>query len=138
MLPEASAGLSGSRPVKIEHGWDTVEQFVGELNEALSEEDKSIRETELDHSGGFKKVYLEFADEGLNSTEDVFVDRLGRLVVPPEQKYQELQKVTFISINGGDTSPRRVVNFESRYEGDIISAFVVYLESEEEDADELD
>jgi len=133
LLPEDSVALAGTREVTIEKGWDTVREFVDELNEALSEEDRSIRESVLDKSGGFRKAHLEFADHSLDGEEDVFVDTIGRLVVPPEQKYQELQRVTILDANGGiPPTPRQVVGLENRYEGQYVSAFVIYIESEEQ------
>lgn len=130
LLPEDSVALAGTREVTIEKGWDTVSEFVDELNEAMSEEDRSIRESVLDKSGGFYRARLEFADHDLDCEDDVFIDTIGRLVVPPEQKYQELQMVTILEANGGTApTPRQVVSMENRYEGEYISAFVIYLES---------
>lgn len=132
LLPEDCAGLSGTKPVSIEKGWDTVKDFVDELGEALSEEDRSVRETQLEHSGGYRKAHLKFSDSSLNITTDVFVDQLGRLILPPEQVYQELTGAIFIDTNGGENL-RGICNLEKRYEGSTVSAFVVYLESEGEE-----
>jgi len=131
LLPEDSVKLAGTREVTIEKGWDTVKEFVDDLSGALSEDERAIRETVLDQSGGFKKVQLQYATASLNEVEDVFVDTLGRIILPPEQKYQELQSVTFIGVNGGEAEPRDVVNMETRYEGNLVSDFVIYLEVQE-------
>ena len=131
LLPEGSVELAGTREVTIEKGWDTVSEFVEDLNEVLSLEDRSIKETSLDKSGGFKKADLVFADHSLDGEEDVFVDMLGRLVLPPEQKYQELMSVTLKMSNGGPPVVQQVVNMETRYEGNYVSAFVIYLDAQE-------
>lgn len=123
--------LAGTREVTIEKGWDTVKEFVDDLNEALSEEEQSIRETTLDKSGGFKKAHLRFADSNLDRVEDIFMDTLGRVVLPPEQEYQELQSVAIIEVNGGKQHTQAVVSLETRFEGEHVSAFVIYLEAKE-------
>ena len=131
LLPEDFVESTGSEPVTLEHGWPTVESFVTELNKAITEEMATIRQTELGQSGHFEEVFLVFADSTLNRTQDVFVDRLGRLVLPAKPEYETLLTVSFRSMNGEERTVRKVVNKEPRYEGAHRSALVICLESEE-------
>ena len=135
LLPESSVELSGTRPINMEKEWDDVESFVNELKTALDEEAKTIRETDLDQvAGEYQEVVLSFRvdESGAGSQEraQVFVDKLGRIVLPPDARYQELEEVIFLDEeNGGEPTNRNVVKVESRFKGQKVSSYVVYLEA---------
>ena len=115
--------------MNLEGAWESVEKFVESLKEALVEEMKTIRETELDHSGGFRSARLRFKGSlklVKPSTSMVFVDRLGRVITPIDSNWENLESVQFV---GGKC--RQVVSSETRYEGDQKVAIVHYLEKEE-------
>jgi hypothetical protein len=124
LLPENSSELSGSQPTDYETSWDSAEEFVTELQQALSKEASTIRETELDPAGGFRKAKLEFV-HGNHQTEQVFVDKLGRVVTPPGFPYKDLCFVTFEE----EATRRTIVRHEQRYQGDQVSSLVHYPES---------
>jgi hypothetical protein len=108
---------------------EAITKFVDALRGALSSDMKSIRETELDRTGGFRDARLFFhGRHGKGFSEKVFVDRLGRIITPAEKRYQSLTSVKLV----GDQL-RHVVNQESRYEGKEEVAFVHYLEKDEGD-----
>lgn len=140
LLPEASVELSGIAPVDLESETPKVEEFVVNLNEALTDEFGSIRQTDLDRPGHFEEVLLVFEDvpvgtedvsvdsKGRSSvTQDVFIDRLGRMVLPAKAEYESLKEVHFMSENGEGPIVKEVINKEPRYEGTRKSALVVYL-----------
>jgi len=60
LLPEGSEKLIGSQIINLEGAWETVENFIETLKDALVDEMKSIRETELDRPGGFRDAKLYF------------------------------------------------------------------------------
>ena len=136
LLPENSVESTGSAPVSLESNWESVEQFVDELGQALTKEMATIRQTELDQSGHYEEVFLVFADQTLNRSQDVFVDRLGRVVLPAKPEYDQLLSVAFMSSNGEGKVTRVVVDKEPRYEGTRRSSLVIYLDAEKEDAHE--
>jgi len=87
----------------------------------------AIRETELDRSGGFEKAVLHDSTGGM-TYYTVFVDRLGRVVLPTDTP----PTGEVVSINLNNTHARKVVNIETRYTGDRPVAKVVYLEKEQQ------
>jgi hypothetical protein len=130
LLEEDSGKSSGKEPVTLESEWDTVEEFTQNLNDALTKGMGSIQETEFDSTGVFRKAFLEFESEGNNCRMDVFVDRLGRVVLPAEEVYSRLLRVSFFREGGSKVVVHDVVRMESRYEGHRKSALVVYLETQ--------
>ena len=88
----------------------------------MRHEAETIRETELDRLGGFEIGRLETADE--NWEASIFVDRLGRVVLPGESKYENISSVSL----GGKT--HKVTRVEPRYQGTRLAAWVYYLEKE--------
>jgi hypothetical protein len=107
--------------VSLESEWDSVEGFVHNLKAAISEEMSSIRQTELDKiGGGFRSAILA---PGEDTPIQVFVDKLGRVILPADTDIKSLSTIQFDD-NG---AVRTVVQFEPRYEGDKQVAWVVYL-----------
>ena len=103
-----------------------VHQFVKDLGEALQQDMTSIKETELDQAGGYEKALL-MDSHGGRIYCDVFVDRLGRVVVPMDKPDRgEITKVAF-----GANNPRQVIRIETRFLGDRPVAKVIYLALEE-------
>ena len=126
MLPEDLSSLHGGNPVTLESNWESVEGFVSSLKAALTEEMGAIRETELDRVGGFKRATLLAAPNGVARIEDVFVDRLGRVLLPARPPFDEAELIST------DQGPfREIVRREPRYEGEDQVAWVCYLETEE-------
>lgn len=112
--------------MSLESRWETVEDFVKALRKSLTDEMGIIRETELDRSGGFQAATLLAEPEGIARVEDVFVDRLGRVIFPARRRFEEIELVSL------DQGPfREIVRREPRYEGDCQVAWVCYLEREE-------
>ena len=136
LLPEDFVQSTGSDPVSLESKWETVESFVDELGQAITKEMSTIRQTELDKSGHFEEAYLTFADKTLSRTQDIFVDRLGRVVLPAKPEYEMLESISFMSVNGEGKVTKEVVNKEPRYEGTRRSALVIYLATEKEELNE--
>lgn len=124
MLPEDSEESIGSHPVTLEDEWPTVEAFLESLKSALVEEMKTIRETDLDQTGGFRDAWV-ILDNGTKFAEKLFVDRLGRIVTPASLRWERLTAVEFLG-----QKARPVVNKEPRYEGSDQVAIVHYLEKE--------
>jgi hypothetical protein len=115
--------LDSSKPAELK-------KFIKDLGEAISQDMTDIRETELDRAGGYEKIIL-LDTAGGRVAIDAFVDRLGRIVIPIQEKPYEIQAV--VSANGS-TTPRKVVRTEIRHLGDRQVAKVLYLESEETNA----
>ncbi len=127
LLPENFSFLHGDHPVNLESNWESVEDFVGNLKTALTEEMGSIRETEFDRVGGFKRATLLAHPGGIARVEDVFVDRLGRVLFPVRHPFDEAELVSL------DRGPfREIVRREPRYEGENQIAWVCYLEPSED------
>ena len=124
LLPEDYEQLHGSRPLDTSDK-SKVDTFVKDLGKAITDDMAAIRETELDHPGGYKNIFLEFDNPTFDGEDDVLIDRLGRLVVPNEMPWSILRKVDFRDGVGA----RMVVRKEPRYEGDRIVALVMYVES---------
>jgi hypothetical protein len=133
-LPEDFQSLSGD-PISLEQEWETVEEFLGQLQVAISKSSATIRETELDRAGGFQKAILHYEDELFDSVVEVFVDRLGRIILPAsEPAYRALRGVTFMN---GSESSHEVVKIETRYQGEEEQDLVLYLEAKpKEETDE--
>jgi len=94
-----------------------------------------IRETQLDQTGGYQSLTLEFEQSAFNGEDEVLVDKLGRLFVPNMQPWPQLDRVAFKS---NPDVWRKVVKKEPRYEGEKVTALVIYLESEEATDAEMD
>ena len=133
LLPEGYVESIGNQDnISLEKEWPTVEGFLKDLQEAIQDEAATIRETVLDQHGGYDKAWVSIA--GLEDRMmDIFVDRMGRVVFPPDQKFEE---VTFVKLVEG---PRqKVLKTEPRYKGGRRSAWVCYLESEENNVEVVD
>ncbi len=129
LLPEDYVESHGVHPVKLDtSNSEEVTRFVKELSVAITKDMAEIRETELDRTGNYcaARVWFSNADPA-GYPKDVFVDRLGRVVMPVSEKLFE--KVLF----DDDKVPRKVVKREPRYEGDKIVALVTYLEAKKGD-----
>jgi len=126
ILPQSCSSLYGDSPVNMESKWETVEEFVDSLGKAMTEEMLTLRETELDRSGGFQTATLLASLDGVARVEDIFVDRLGRVIFPAKEKFAEVELVSL------DQGPfLEIVRREPRYEGDRQVAWVCYLENVE-------
>lgn len=102
-----------------------MEDFVRDLGRSLIEEMGAIRETEFDRTGGFRRATLLAHPEGVARVEDVFVDRLGRVLIPARAPFDEAELVSL------DQGPfLEIVRREPRYEGGKQVAWVCYLEGE--------
>lgn len=120
--------------MSLESAWSTVEEFTDNLNDAMSREMATIRETDLglEHFD-FQEAYLLFAESPRNRMVSALVDKFGRVILPPHIDCDGLLAVA----SGPDPeierrASRKVVRLEPRYEGDKKSALVIYLESGEE------
>jgi hypothetical protein len=89
---------------------------------ALTQDLAEIRETEFDEVGEYQDATLVI--EGSAITLEVFVDRLGRVILPAQGN-----AVQFVSIPSGAV-PRKVIRIENRYRGDRPITQVLYLETQ--------
>lgn len=105
--------------------WKTVEEFIRALETALREEAQTIRETDLDHAGGFERGRL-FMPGRESQEESLFVDRLGRVMLPGDPVYET---VTAVEIVGH--KQQKVTKIEPRYTGTTRVAWVCNLEPRE-------
>ena len=120
LLPEDCVESHGSRPVTLASEWATVKEFVDSLDSAIKQEAATIRETELDRVGKFVPCQLIIGEEEAFNTS-VFVDRLGRVILPGEAKYEQT-----VCVRLGDKA-HPVSRVESRYQGEQLVAWVCYL-----------
>lgn len=117
----------------LESNWETVEGFVDRLKKSLTEEMAIIRETQLDLMGGFRRARLKASSYDMAHTlsdKEVFVDRLGRVLLPARAPYDDVE---FVAIEGGPL--QEIVRREPRYEGEKQVAWVCYLEGGDPHAD---
>jgi len=103
---------------------DTVEEFIHDLSEAITKDMAEIRETVLDRAGFYRNATLKFNEPSLNTSCEVFVDRLGRVVTPCSGLWAKLCSVCF-----DGEEPRAVIKREPRFEGEKPVALVSYLEA---------
>ena len=103
-----------------------VDEFVAGLGEALTKDMAELKETELDHAGGYEWVDLHFKD-GEDDRALLFVDKLRRLVVPDDPRWKRLECISFEGEHA--VLRQRVVRKENRYEGDRVCAIVIYAEA---------
>jgi hypothetical protein len=127
LLPQDYAESHGARPLRLDTANpEEVSRFVGDLGKALVRDMAEIRETDLNRSGSYKKAVLYFSDQNLDgSVQDVFVDCLGRIITPQGEPWLRLTAAHF----EGESSPRKAVRKEPRYDGEVLTAQVVYLEA---------
>jgi len=123
VLPEDSVEAHGTQKITLENEWETVDGFLNDLRQAISDEASTIRETILDSPGTFKRAELIFSDG--KEEEKVFIDRLGRLVLDSEPRYEKLKQVRF------DNKNFVTLKMEPRFQGKIQASWVVYLAEEE-------
>ena len=123
LLPEHLKNSCGGHPEPFENEWSSVEEFLADLRNAHDTEALLVRETELVKAGGYFPATL--ACQGEDICCDVFIDRLGRVVLPGGAN---VEKITGVSVRGANV--QKVLNREPRYRGDQIIAWVLYLESE--------
>ena len=126
LLPEDYNESPGNRILE----WPSAEEFVETLKKALMEEDGTIRETELNRSGQYKRALLHYSDSAFDAVENIYVDGLGRVILPPVENYRQLAGITFL-----DKSEERkaVAALEVRFQGRQESDYVLYLEPNKED-----
>lgn len=138
LLEADSVKSLGNNPVSLESEWETVEEFADNLSDAVAKGMGDIRETEMDLTGYYRTAHLEFAGIGGDRQEEVFVDRLNRVILPARGNYKGLMAITLFdpAYDGpGSWDRQEVVRLERRYRGDDMSTLVVYLESlEDKDA----
>lgn len=131
LLPADSVGLTGSHPINMEKEWDDLESFVKDLKSALDEEAKTIRETELDQVGEYRPVSVRVSSDSedwKSEVLDAFVDRLGRVLLPPKSQFENALSITFLDGGNGANPIKMVERIETRFRGDKVAAYVVYLE----------
>ena len=121
--------MSGTRPIDMEKEWGDVSEFVSDLKTALDEEAKTIRETNFDQAGEFRKAKLLFADGIQPEETQVFVDCFDRVILPAKRYYLGVKKIMFMDgTNGSSLRSQKVVTVEPRFKGDTMTTLVVYLE----------
>ena len=125
LVPEDFIQSHGKRKVSLESNTpEEIDSFTKELSEALTRDMSEIHETELDHAGEVESFWLKFAyGSSTGSHEDVFVDKLGRLVVPIEERWNHLTDVR----RGMANQWQKVVRIEKRFSGDKETDLVIYL-----------
>lgn len=122
LLPPELASSTGRS--LAEKGWNSVEEFISDLRSAISAEDATVRETELDPIGGFKEVTL--ISKGGKVAAEAFVDKLGRVAIPGRYPIERLKAVAI-----EDGPQQFVVRAEPRYKGEDVTTWVIYLEERE-------
>jgi hypothetical protein len=127
LIPEALEQSSGGHPVTLENEWNSVEDFVRGLRSALRSEAATIRETELDRVGGFKDGVLHYALDTscLGEMGELFVDRLGRVILPSHPRYEDVKAVDL------DGVKKQVARIDARYEGEERVAWVLELKGDQ-------
>lgn len=101
--------------------------FVEELTDAVSRDMATFRESELPPPGDevfARPCFL----EGETNQVRVFLDKMGRLYVPPTRTWYDLTYVSVAPL----TEPSKeeayyVVRRENRYQGDAVHQLVLYL-----------
>lgn len=125
LVPEDFVELHGRKTTRLDpDNPTTVDRFIGDLGRAIGEDMAAIRETELDRPGRYADVNLYFKDGRVDAAR-LFVDQLGRIIVPVDPQWETLE---YAVVESG--SKRKVVRQETRYEGERPSVQVVYLEKE--------
>lgn len=116
----------------------------------MDTEAKTIRETELDRVGEYQEAILTLHQYDhlvtpnpdlvvLNGQtnefkEPVFVDHMGRVILPANDEYKRLKSISFEEGTNGASQysdPKKVVSIEPRFRGQKVAAYVVYLEDTE-------
>jgi hypothetical protein len=131
LVPEYYVELHGATPVSLDTGKEEdVDKFVQDLGAAITKDMAEIKETELDKTpGSYMSVQLRF-NTGRVDNATLLVDLLGRLVVPVDPQWKDLESAVITSDEGVIGPHRKVVRQETRYRGDIPSSQVIYLEQE--------
>lgn len=111
----------------IEKEWESVESFLAELKDAISQEMADIRYTDFNRSGVFHRVTVAFND-GSCAEIDALVDKIGRVIVPGTKENERIEHVAF----GPSSEMKPVLRTEARYEGERVGAWVMYLEEEDD------
>lgn len=116
LLPEAVETQHGAQRISLESGWDSVEEFVGNLEEVIDAEAMEIRETTLEPpSAGYHIIRVDVGGKGLEGPLTVMSDGLGRLYLP-----KEFAKKKIVSVIYGDGFIRKVRKVDTRYQGDEV------------------
>jgi hypothetical protein len=123
LVPEGSEQSHGKRPATTT---DERSSFAQELSLALTQDLAEIRETELDLVGDYETAVLNY-DSNRSTQTKVFVDKLGRVILPFEEGTITLP-VMSVSLPAG-SALRKVVRSEMRYLGDKPTSQVLYLEN---------
>lgn len=126
LLPEDYAKSHGTRRLSLDTSdEEEVGEFVKDLGKAITKDMAEIRETDLTQSGGYQRVHLEFENSTLDGVYDIFVDKLGRLMVPAGSPWNRALWATC-----EDGVRKMVLKCEDRYVGDRVSSQVIYLEAQ--------
>ena len=127
-LKDSAGDLQISEESELHRQWPTVEDFVKDLGEAIEANARIIRETDLSLTGGYRSATITVGPHSWET--DVFVDRLGRVVMPGRKASEDIEAVT---LQGKGS--QKVLNKEPRYRGNDLTAWVLYLEPLEIDND---
>jgi hypothetical protein len=123
LLPEDYASRVG--PSEVE--FDSPEEFVHALQNAIDEESATIRETNLDQVDRAIDVDLFFGPGAeLQQVRGSF-DLLNRVILSSDVDAENLEQVGY-SKDDHSYHRRNVVRIEPRYEGDQHTHWVCYLE----------
>jgi len=115
-------------PTEQVRKWNSPDQFVAVLREAIQEEAATIRETDLDSVGYSQDVALYFS-YGEEPKVTAFIDRLDRVHIPVNAGDAEvLESIALVSDHKGVGTRRAVIRVEPRFEGDNHTTWVCYLE----------
>lgn len=115
----------GSHPVSLEHSPESAEVFVKKLEKLIDKESSTIRETELD-SHKFKLVWVRpgvYCGTKIKKIV-VMVDKLGRVHIPNPVVGTSVKEISFDNITF-----RKVIKAEERFDNDVLTSVVCYLET---------
>ena len=118
LLPEEVKDQAGSRPVSLEQGWQTVEEFVDTLGRAIDKESVEIKETLLSSGKRYERVDL--IHDGASVSELAMVEGSDCIVVPATGRKHPHQAML-------DGVKREVWKVEERFFGDELTTLVCYL-----------
>lgn len=138
LVPEDLKESHGKKRVSLDRSnQDSVAAFVEGLTAAVSEDMAEFRETEMPPPG--EEVLARPCFQGMDDTQlKVFLDKMGRLYVPPTRVWYGVAYVTVAPLEEPlDEKAYHVVRRENRYQGDTLHQLVLYL-ARDKDADEDD
>lgn len=113
---------AGTQQVSLESGWETVENFLEDLEYAVEKEKTEIRETEFSSPEKLVDLWVKTDRSRSIGKEEARVDRSGNIFLSPKWANRRIAAISYDGVNY-----KKVRSVEYRYDDEHVSEVVCKL-----------